>query len=110
MTLIYIDGLNRTCIVLIPKCANTLKMSEFRPISLCSVLYKIISKMMANRIKFFLPNLISNHQSAFVPGRLITNNVMVAFEIFHNIKRRGDGKVGSMVSKLDMSKAYDKVE
>ena len=105
-----LDDINKTCIVLIPKCQNPVQMSSFRPISLCTVVYKIISKMMANRLKMFLPDLISKHQSAFVPGRLITDNAMVAFEIFHGMKRRGDGKGGSMAFKLDMSKAYDRVE
>ena len=105
-----IDDVNRTCIVLITKCQKPIEMSDFRPISLCMVLYKVISKMMANRLTLFFPTLILKHQSAFVPGRLITDNAMVAFEIFHGMKRRGDGKAGSMTFKLDMSKAYDRVE
>lgn len=105
-----IESLNKTCIVLIPKCPKPGQMSDFRPISLCNVVYKMISKMMANRLKLFLLELISPHQSVFVPGRLITDNAMVAFEIFHGMKRRGDGRVGSMAFKLDMSKAYDRVE
>ncbi|XP_057248279.1 uncharacterized protein LOC125493714 [Beta vulgaris subsp. vulgaris] len=107
---VQIDSMNQTCIVLIPKCSNPQQMGDFRPISLCTVLYKIISKMMANRLKIFLSDLISLHQSAFVPGRLITDNAMVAFEIFHRMKRGGDGRNGVMAFKLDMSKAYDRVE
>lgn len=60
-------------------------MSDLRPISLCSMLYKIISKIMANRLKLFFSDLSSIHQRALVPKRLITDNAMVAFEIFHNM-------------------------
>ncbi|XP_021761699.1 uncharacterized protein LOC110726522 [Chenopodium quinoa] len=105
-----ISDIGKTCIVLIPKCQEPRKITEYRPISLCNVLYKIISKMMANRLKPFLKSAISQQQSAFVPGRLITDNALVAFEIFHYMKRKGDGKHGTMALKLDMMKAYDRVE
>ncbi|XP_060960190.1 uncharacterized protein LOC115703873 [Cannabis sativa] len=102
--------LNHTNIVLIPKKKHPESMSDLRPISLCNVLYKIISKVLVNRFKDVLPVVISNHQSAFLPGRLISDNIMVAFEIMHYLKRKRVGKDGFMALKLDMSKAYDRVE
>lgn len=63
---INIARVNKTYIVLIPKCNETKRMSDFQPISLCNVAYKIILKVMANKLKIILPDLISFHQSAFI--------------------------------------------
>ena len=85
-------------------------MSDFKPISLCNVIYKIISKVLANRLKQILPQLIAPSQSTFVPGRLITNNVLVAYKTLHTMHCRRKGRKGALAMKLDISKAYDHVE
>ena len=105
-----LPDINHTNIVLIPKVKNPERMSEFRPISLCHVIYKIISKVLANKLKQVLPQIISPTQSTFVLGRLINDNVLVAYETLHTMHSRKKGKTGSMALKLDISKAYDCVE
>jgi len=101
---------NETTIVLIPKVNRPEQVKDLRPISLYNVLYKIVSKVLANRLKQILPEVISPAQSAFVPGRLISDNILVAYELTHFMKQKKKGKEGHAAVKLDMSKDYDQVE
>ena len=107
---LYPPNFNETHIVLIPKVKEPKRVTDFRPISLCNVVFRITSKVIANRLKKILPSIIGDTQSAFVHGRLITDNVLVAFETMHHINGKMGGKRGEMALKLDMSKAYDRVE
>lgn len=86
------------------------KLFDFRPISLCNFLYKIIAKVLANRLKTIISHIISPTQSTFVPGHLITDNVLVAYELMHYFNQKKNGKKDFMSLKLDISKAYDRVE
>jgi len=80
--------LNITNIALIPKGSTQVSMKGWRPIALCNVLYKIILKVLANRLKKVLPKCIPDNQSAFVPGRSILDNAMVAIEVLHFMKAK----------------------
>lgn len=104
------EGMNRTLVCLIPKFKMPQIMTELRPISLCNVLLRILSKVMANRLKPCLKNVISDKQSAFIEGRLLTDNALIAFEINHYMKRKMQGKNGVVDLKIYISKAYDRLE
>ena len=102
--------LNDTCIVLVSKIKKPDRITDIRLIALCNVLYKIMAKAIANKLKRLLPFVISDIQSAFVTKRYILDNVMVAFEIRHYLKRKTQGKYGMAALNIDMSKAYDRIE
>ncbi|GMQ06217.1 hypothetical protein CsSME_00050882 [Camellia sinensis var. sinensis] len=84
-------------------------INDYRPISLCNVVYKIIAKVLANRLRRVLSCMISSSQNAFVPGRIITDNILLAHEMFHLIKTRKKEHKSVFAVKLDMNKAYDRV-
>ncbi|KAK6115594.1 hypothetical protein DH2020_007863 [Rehmannia glutinosa] len=100
-------GVNDTNIVLIPKCNNPSNLKDWRPISLSNVVYKILVKVLANKLQKVILHLISSTQSEFVPGRSIIDNVQIAFEILHSMKRKLKGKIGDVALKINISKAYD---
>jgi hypothetical protein len=104
------SSLNETNICLIPKCENHVTMKDLRPISLCNVLYKMVSKLFANRLKGCLEKCVSEEQSAFVEGRSILDNALIAIEVIHALKRKTRGRKGELALKIDISKAYDKVD
>lgn len=104
------SAINQTHITLIPKTKHPETPKDFRPISLCNVAFKLVTKCITNRLKPLLPKLINQAQSAFVPGRLITDNALIAFELFHTMKLNKSIRQPSFALKLDMSKAYDRVE
>uniref|UniRef100_A0A803PYR5 Reverse transcriptase domain-containing protein n=1 Tax=Cannabis sativa TaxID=3483 RepID=A0A803PYR5_CANSA len=85
-------------------------MSDFRPISLCNVVYKVVSKCLANRMKLSMNSAISENQSAFIGGRIIQDNAILGFESLHCMRKGRFGNGRKMAFKLDMSKAYDRVE
>ena len=103
------DSLNDTLIVLIPKKQNSVSMKDLRPISLCNVTYKVVVKVLANRLCLVLLHLISEEQYAFISGRSILDNVMVAFEVIHGMRCKSTGKNGYVAFKIDISKAYDRI-
>lgn len=106
----FVNSINDTYIVLIPKIKNPSRITEYCPISLCNELYKLIAKVLANILKQILPDIISPSQSAFTPRHLITDNILVAFEALHTMDTRKTRRKGYMALKLDMSKAYDRME
>uniref|UniRef100_A0A803QG04 Reverse transcriptase n=1 Tax=Cannabis sativa TaxID=3483 RepID=A0A803QG04_CANSA len=89
-------SINKTLIVLIPKKSNASSLKDFRPISLCSTLYKIVSKTIANRIKPIMENIISPTQSAFLADRLIFDNILIAQEMVHAINHRKTGLAAAL--------------
>ena len=104
------EEMNYTYICLISKVKKPKHSRDFRPISLCNVIFKITTNTITNRIKLILPYTMGPYQSAFVLGKLITNNALIAFEIFHYIRKKKIGNVSVAGLKLDMAKAYDRIE
>lgn len=87
---------------------NPKTIKDFQPISLCNVIYKAIMKILVNRMKIFLPTVISPNQNSFVPVQVSSDNIIVAQEVIHS-KRNVKGRKGFMATKIDVEKAYDRI-
>ncbi|PNX98123.1 ribonuclease H [Trifolium pratense] len=101
-----IAGVNQADICLIPKIQQPEHINQFRPISLCNTIYKVVSKVIVERLKDCIPLIISPYQTGFVPGRNIHENIIVAQEMIHSMTKM-KGSMGYIAIKVDLSKAYD---
>jgi hypothetical protein len=104
----YDPKICETLIVLLPKGDSQTTFKDFRPISLCNVTYKLISKIIVSRLRPFLDGIVSPLQNSFIPGRSTKDNAIVFQEVLHSM-RKSKKKNGDMVFKLDLEKAYDRV-
>ncbi|KAJ9561650.1 hypothetical protein OSB04_006810 [Centaurea solstitialis] len=100
--------LNHTLLCLLPKTPNSSSVTDFRPISCCNVLYKCISKILVNRIKPYLDGLVSRSQSAFIPGRRIVDNILMAHELVVGYHLHAGPP--RCAFKIDIRKAYDMID
>ena len=101
---------NSTNVILIPKCDNPSNMRDLWLIVLCNVIYKILAKVLANQLKVILPRIIAQSPSAFVPGRSIVDNLLVAFELIQYMKKKKGDHVVRLLIKIDISKFYDRID
>ncbi|XP_028778309.1 uncharacterized protein LOC114734823 [Neltuma alba] len=104
-----IKEINQTNIVLVPKVENPTTLKEMRPISLCNVSYKIITKVLANRFRSVMNHLVGPQQGSFISNRSSCDNIIVAQEAIHKMRTK-PGKRGYMAIKVDMEKAYDRLD
>ncbi|GJQ97256.1 hypothetical protein Tco_0008395 [Tanacetum coccineum] len=102
---VLLKELNHTILALIPKVTSPMKIIDYRPISCCNILYKCISMIISNRMKDCLMDLVSLNQSAFVPGRRISDNILLTQELMHNYHL--DRGTPRCMFKVDIQKAYD---
>lgn len=100
------DRVGETLIALIPKINQPTSIKQFRPISLCNVTYKFITKVLVNRLRPFLSDIVGHLQSSFIPGRGTTDNIILAQEVIHYM-HKSHSKNGVLVFKIDLEKAYN---
>ncbi|XP_074298419.1 uncharacterized protein LOC141629294 [Silene latifolia] len=106
---VLLREVNRTFIALIPKCDNPERVQDYCPISLCNVFMRIVTKCIANRLRKIMGYLVGQSQNAFIQGRHISDNILIAHEAIYNINSYKKGRYGRFAFKADMSKAYDRV-
>ncbi|GKD53721.1 putative RNA-directed DNA polymerase, eukaryota, reverse transcriptase zinc-binding domain protein, partial [Tanacetum coccineum] len=105
---VLLKELNHTILALIPKVTSPMKINDYRPISCCNILYICISRTISNRMKGSLADLVSLNQSAFVPRRRISDNILLTQELMHNYHL--DRGTSRCAFKVDIQKAYDTVD
>lgn len=103
------EHLNHSLICLIPKIQHPETISQFRPICLSNVIIKVVSKIIANRLKPLMNELVGDSQASFVPGRQSSDNIVIARELLHSLRSK-TGSKGAMIAKIDLEKAYDHVD
>ena len=103
-----LNQVNHTILCLVPKIEVPATVNDFHPIALCNVFYKILSKILSNRIRPLMPKLIDHNQNAFIKGRKISDSILLAHELCHNLYS-GQGRA-RMCIKLDLSKAFDSLD
>ena len=101
--------LNQTLITLIPKCTRADDLSLYRPISLCNTIYKIVTKIIIQRLRPFLDKLVSPLQAAFVSGRKGLDNMIIVQALIHMMSTK-KGNQGYMAIKIDLEKVYNRLE
>lgn len=104
-----ISGINEALICLIPKRDQPETLKQFQPISLCNVLCKVVSKVLANRLKPLMSMLARKFQVSFIPALSTVDNIVIAQELLHSLKNR-KGRKGSFILKVDLEKAYDRID
>ena len=102
----FIKSLNHTFLVLLPKKGGAEDLGDYRPISLLGGLYKLLAKVLANRLKKVIGNVVSSDQNAFIKGRQILDASLIANEVIDSWQKRGEK---GLICKLDIEKAYDSI-
>jgi hypothetical protein len=102
------SAVNSTLVTLIPKHSAAKTIKEYRPISCCTTIFKVISKILTMRLSRVLGSIISTSQAAFVPGQHIHDHILLAYELIRGYSRKGG--TPKCMMQLDLQKAYDTVD